>query len=71
MKLVKRKPVAYGTLAVDSDWPKDGKGGCQAVGPLGQKCSVYVKHTGLAHQLCRRYPHDGHCIGGCFEEVVE
>lgn len=56
--------------AVESDWPADGKGGCQGRSATGVKCGIQVKHTGTPHRFCRRQPHDGYCVEACFRDEL-
>lgn len=54
------------SLAVESDWPADGVGGCQGRNAAGVKCSLQYKHTGTEHRFCQRQPHDGYCVAACY-----
>lgn len=55
-------------VAVESDWPRDGRDGCQGRDPQsGAKCSSQFEHIGTPHTFCHRQPHEGYCTEACFQ----
>lgn len=58
-----------GQIAVESDWPVFGLGGCQGKNAAGTKCSMQHKHTGTLHRFCIRPGHEGNCTMLCYIDL--